>query len=444
MKKVLIISYYWPPAGGPGSQRAVKFAKYLPLFGWQPLIFTVKKGEYSYWDPSLETDIHPDLKVFKSASFEPFQLFKKLSGLDSSARLPVGHLTQSNQSLKNKIFNWIRANIFIPDARIGWLPSAVLKLNRLIKQEQIHLIFTTSPPHSLQLIGRHLKKKYQLPWVADFRDPWTDIQYYQVFKRSKFAQKIDRALEKSVLLTSDHLTTVSQTVSEGFIRKVSDANLQKKIAILPNGFDPEDFPVQSSKTGGYFTILHTGNLNATQNPENFWKSIRAILESDPSLRQSIRIKLIGNAAKDIQQAVLRNQLQEIVEFQSFIPHSEIVKQVQQADLLLSVIPNVPDNKGIVLSKNFEYIGSGKPILIIGPVDSDIAKIIRSFSNSKTCGYQDAAGCSSFIRQTLQYWQSGNIQLISPADREKFSRSHLTRELAGIFDRLHSEFSKSKS
>jgi glycosyltransferase involved in cell wall biosynthesis len=442
MKKVLIISYYWPPAGGPGSQRTAKFAKYLPKYGWQPLIFTVKNGEFPYYDPSLASDLSPGLQIIKSSSIEPFRLFKKLSGLDPATRLPVGHLTQSNQSLKNKIFSWIRANIFIPDARIGWLPGAILKLNRLMKQEHIQLVFTTSPPHSLQLIGRHLKKKYHLPWVADFRDPWTDIQYYQVFKRSKFAQKTDRALERSVLLNSDHLTTVSQTVSEGFIRKVPTANLQKKVTVLPNGFDPEDFSIQPPKVDSYFTILHTGNLNATQNPEIFWKSLKTILESDPTLSKSIRIKLIGGVAPDIQQSVKQQRLQEIVGFQSFLPHAEIIKQIQQADLLLSVIPEVPDNKGIVLSKNFEYIGSGKPILIIGPVDSDIAKIIKNFSNSKICDYHDIDSCRNFILQTLQNWRSGNTQLTSLSGREKYSRSQLTRELACIFDRLHNEFSKS--
>jgi len=410
MKKVLFISYYWPPAGGPGSQRAVKFAKYLPTFDWQPLIFTVKNGEYPYTDLSLENDIPTDLKIYKSSSIEPFHLFKKLSGMDSAARLPVGHLTQSSKSLKSRIFNWIRANIFIPDARIGWLPAAVSKLDQLIEQEQIQMIFSSSPPHSLQLIGRHLKKKYRLPWVADFRDPWTDIQYYQVFKRNNLAQKIDLALEKSVLQRSDHLITVSQTVMEGYLAKVPTAKLRDKFTVIPNGFDAKDFQVTTVKTDNFFTILHSGNLNATQNPEIFWQSIRTLLESDPALRQIIRIRLIGNAAPDIQQAVLRNQLQEIVKFRSFIPHSEIIRQIQQADLLLSVVPDVPDNKGIVLSKNFEYIGSGKPILIIGPVDSDIGKIITDFTNSRICHYHDIDGCKNFISKTLQDWRKGKVPL----------------------------------
>ncbi|OGB66905.1 MAG: hypothetical protein A2Y94_02355 [Caldithrix sp. RBG_13_44_9] len=435
MKKVLIISYYWPPSGGPGSQRAVKFAKYLPLFGWQPLIFTVKSGEYPYLDPSLENDIHPDLKIFKSSAIEPFHLFKKLSGLDSSARLAVGHLTQSSKSLKNRVFNWIRANIFIPDARIGWLPAAILKLDQLFKQEEIQLIFTSSPPHSLQLIGRHLKKKYHLPWVADFRDPWSDIQYYQVFKRSSFAQKIDQALEKSVLLKSDHLVNVSQTVMEGYLKKVPTANLRNKFTVIPNGFDQQDFLAPPVKADNYFTILHSGNLNATQNPEIFWQSIRNILESNPSLKQTIRIQLIGNTVPDIQLAVVRNHLQEVVDFQPFIPHSEIINKIQQADLLLSVVPDVPDNKGIVLSKNFEYIGSGKPVLIIGPGDSDIGKIIADFSNSKICNYHDMDGCKNFILQTIHDWRKGKVRLIPDSIREKFSRQQLTGQLADIFDRL---------
>ncbi len=443
MKKVLIISYYWPPAGGPGSQRAVKFAKYLPAFGWQPLIFTVKKGEYPYYDPSLEKDVDPGLKILRTFAPEPFRLFKKLSGIDSHAPIPVGHLTRSSPGVKHKIFNWIRANIFIPDARVGWVLTALCKLNQIVKKEKIDLIFTTSPPHSLQLIGRHLKKKYHLPWVADFRDPWTAIQYYQVYKRSKISHHIDSRLEQSVVRFCDHLTSVSQTVVKSFIKNLPKLKDQNEFSILPNGYEPTDFAQGSPQKGSHFTILHSGNLNVTQNPEVLWQSLQEILKGNPSLKNRIRIQFIGGTAPEIRQVVQNKQIEEIVEFQPFLPHAEIIKKMQQAQILLSVIPNVPDNKGIVLSKNFEYIGSGKPILIIGPPDSDIAKIMENFSNSKVCAYHDIESCKEFILKNIQNWQNGLISLTPVALRETFSRFQLTRELAIIFDRLFEHYHSNK-
>lgn len=440
MKKVLIISYYWPPAGGPGSQRAVKFSKYLPAFGWQPLIFTVKKGEFPYYDPSLEKDVDPGLKIFRTFALEPFRLFKKLSGIDSNTPIPVGHLTRSSPSVQHKIFNWIRANIFIPDARVGWVLTARCKIDQIIKKEKIDLVFTTSPPHSLQFIGRHLKKKYHLPWVADFRDPWTTIQYYQVHKRSKISHNIDSRLEKSVVHFCDHLTSVSQTVVKSFIKNLKNQN---RFSVLPNGYEPTDFDQGSPLKGSHFIILHCGNLNTTQNPEVLWQSLQEILTSDPSLKDLIRIQFIGGTAPEIRQTVRNRPIEAIVEFQPFIPHTQIIKKMQQAEILLSVIPNVPDNKGIVLSKNFEYIGSGKPILIIGPPDCDIAKIMENFSNSKVCDYHDVESCKEFILQNIHNWQNGLISLTPVALREKFSRFQLTRELAVIFDRLYERYHSNK-
>lgn len=444
MKRVLIISYYWPPAGGPGSQRAVKFAKYLPSFGWQPIIFTVKEGEYPYQDPSLEKEIDSALKIFRIFAPEPFRIFKKISGIDSRTPIPIGQLTRSSSSIKHKIFNWIRANIFIPDARVGWVFTALCKINQIIKKENVDLVFTTSPPHSLQLIGLYVKKKYHLQWVTDFRDPWTAIQYYQVFRRSKISHAIDSRLEKSVVRFTDHLISVSRTVVESFISNVPQVKNQNRFSILPNGYEPSDFDHNPPQKSSYFTILHSGNLNATQNPEVLWQSLQEILKGNPSLKNRVQIQLIGGTAPEISQAVQNRQIGEIVEFQPFMPHAEITKKIQQADLLLSVIPNVTDNKGIVLSKNFEYIGSGKPILIIGPPDCDIAKIMENFSNSKVCDYHDVESCKEFILKNIQNWQNGLPSLSPVALREKFSRFQLTRELAAIFDGLYDRYHSNKS
>jgi hypothetical protein len=277
MKKVLIITYYWPPAGGPGVQRILKFAKYLPDFGWQPIILTVKNGEYPAIDESLINEIPNNCRVFKTNSIEPNNLYKKLIGIKSNQNIPVAVLAEKHQSLKKKIANRIRLNLFIPDAKIGWKPFAVKKSKQIINEFNPDLIFSSSPPPTVHLIAKSLKKYSNLKWVADLRDPWTDIYYYHNLKKSKISTRLDKNLELSVFKSADLLCTVSKDLANIFAGKKPGLDIK----IITNGFDPDDLPDISLKEKyKKFTIAYAGKLNVQQNPNNLWQVLQKLINTN--------------------------------------------------------------------------------------------------------------------------------------------------------------------
>jgi glycosyltransferase involved in cell wall biosynthesis len=435
MKKLLIISYYWPPAGGPGSQRVLKFSKFLPDFGWSPYILTVRNGEYPYIDNSLEREINPKWKVYSSKTIEPFNLYKKLARSDPASSLPVGQLTQKPENIKQKLFNWLRTNIFLPDARMGWILPGYLRARKIIQSQGIQAVVSSSPPHSLQLIAYLIKKEFQLPWIADFRDPWTDIQYYQVSKRNKFSRHIDLWLERQVLRGANHLTSVSSSIGQSFQEKLNQPSKDHKVSIIPNGWDPEDFKTDSEPDSSKFIILHSGNMNATQNPSTLLKALQNLKQTYPTFKKDLNLKFIGRIHPTIQKEVSRLNLDGNTEYSSFLPHQQILGEIQKAAVLLSVVPDVPDNKGIVMSKNFEYIGSGRPILIIGPMDSDIAKIISKFNHSRIINYKDTKTCEIFLEKRYQGWKNREYPFSNRKLRDIYSRANLTGVLVEILNEI---------
>lgn len=431
-RKVLIVSYYWPPAGGPGSQRTVKFAKYLSQFGWQPIVLTVERGEYPYIDKSLEEDIPTCVKIFQTKNWEPFLFYKKAIGRKHNEALPVGLLTLEKRSIKEKLAAWIRSNIFIPDARLGWIPFAVIKAFEIIRKEKIDLIFTSSPPHSLQLIGLILKCKTSLHWIADLRDPWTDIRYYRFINRTFWAQRYDNYLERQILKNADQITTVSKALSEGFQRKIPRANL-RKFNVLPNGYDEENYKNLIVRKNHWFKIVHTGNLLSHQNPNVLWQALQKLSTWNREFKQDLKICLIGRVHDNIDKAIKEHKLEKNAKLQGFIPHKEVLKKIKNAEILLMVVPETQNNEGIVTSKFFEYVGSGRPILVIGPPSGDVGKIISRFNNSIICDYQDILKCCSFIEKNYKLWKKDKIPESEPNLRHSFSSEILTKELIRIFE-----------
>lgn len=428
---MLCISYYWPPAGGPGAQRIVKFAKYLPDFGWQPIVLTVKNGEFPYIDESLANDTET-AKVIRTYSIEPFQFYKKMTGRKSSETLPVGLLTVKSQKPTERIAGWMRSNLFVPDARVGWIPFAVRKGLSIIRRENIDAIFTSSPPHSLQLAGLWLKKLTGLPWIVDFRDPWTDIRYYQFSNRLRFAKKLDAYYERQVLQSADHILTVSADLVHKFQQKVRHVS-SDRIHVMPNGFDVSDFQHTVSVGSEKFTILHSGNILAHQNPTVLWKALQHYIAEQPTFADQLEIRFIGRVHPAIVQSIHEYGLTNYTNVHGFIPHSEIIREMMAATILLMVVPQTKSNLGIVTGKLFEYIGSGRPILAIGPTNGDAAIILKPFPNSMVCDYYDTESCVSFIKQIYGDFQRGEV-LESPTElRAPYSRVELTWKLATILD-----------
>ncbi len=430
-----MICYYWPPSGGPGSLRALKFARYLPQFGWRPVIMTVQKGEFPYIDSSLAEDLFTKTRIYRTKSWEPFILYKKMTQRKEDDTLPVGILTLEKQNARERIAAWIRANLFVPDGRIGWIPFAVREGLKIIKKEKIDFIFTSSPPHSLQLIGLMLKKMTHLPWIADLRDPWTDIRYYRSIKRNACIDKIDRSLETKVLNEADHVLTVSHSLASDFQNSRMIQN-KKKVSIFPNGYDEEEF--KKRKRPAKFQITHTGNLLEHQNPEVLWKSVSRLLQEIPDFKDHLLIRFIGRIHPSILQSALHFGLTSYLESGPFLPHKVIVREMVASSILMVVIPDTENNRGIVTAKLFEYIGSGNPILLIAPPNGDAAKIISEMTNSTVCNYDNTECCTEFIQNMYRAWKKDKLPISKDKKSHHYSRKEITKKLANLFFTLQSE------
>ncbi|MBN2395560.1 MAG: glycosyltransferase family 4 protein [Candidatus Atribacteria bacterium] len=421
-QKILIITYYWPPAGGPGVQRWLKFCNYLPEFNIYPIILTADPDSASYQvkDTSLIEEAK-HIETYRTKTFEPFELFKELTGKKS---LPVGGLESDNKSIFKKTVNFIRGNFFIPDPRRGWNRTALKKAGELINKYKIKTIITSSPPHSSQLIGLKLKKKFNIRWIADLRDPWTDIYYYNQFLHTSLARTIDKTYERKVLENSDYIITVSNSVKNYFTEKTSKLKADK-IRVIPNGYDDRDFSrTFPDFSSDLFFITYTGTITALYGINVAIDALSELKDEFPGLR----LRFVGTVDNDIKKIVTEKGIEAITEYISYVPHMKSVELLHEATLLLLCIPDMKKNEGILTGKLFEYLAAEKPVLCIGPVNGDAAKIISECEAGKTFGYKDLTGVVNFLKEIINKRQIRNQK---NQNYKKYSRKKLTEELVEI-------------
>lgn len=421
-----MIVYAWPPAGGPGVQRCLKFAKYLTEFGWEPVVLTVERPETSSVDASLLEQVPKDLKAYKTGMFEPFTLYRKFTGKQSDENLDTGHLkAQGQNGFKERLASWVRLNFFIPDAKIGWWRRAVSEGKRIIEEEDIKFLLSSGPPHTTHLIARSLSVSRRLPWIADFRDPWTDIDYYHFAKRTRLSTWIDIRMELACIQSASATTTVSKSLVEliGSKPKAPDCYL------LPNGYDPSDLPSPDVKKDATFKIYYGGNLSADRIPHALLRAMAALRSALPSLK--IELLLAGRSCKEFEQLIDDYRLREIYSNVGNLPHHQASSFLVNADLSLLVINNVPHNGRIVTGKIFEYMGAKNPILAIGPLQGDAAKLLKETNSGEMFDYEDHEGIASFLSEALK----DPLQFKSKFrfDCSEYSRRNITRQLAEIFD-----------
>jgi len=423
MKKVLIITYYWPPSGGAGVQRWLKFSKYLPEFGCTPIILTVDENQASYaqLDHSLVEEINPEIKVHRTRTFEPYKLYRRLTG---KKEIPYGGFSnQKKVTLFEKLSRFVRGNFFVPDPRRGWNKYALRKALELIKAENIESVITSGPPHSTHLIGQKIKDQTGIRWIADFRDPWTDIYYYKELFHSLPARLYDRSLEKRVLSGADKIITVSEEVKKLLLRKIP--GFQEKIAVIPNGYDESDFENVAVLKNEFFTITYTGTISMSYRIEQF---IEAIDLLPAEVKTKIKIRFVGNVPDEILNLFKNKNLGSMVEVLGYIPHKEAVVQMVSASMLLMAIPDSPDNKGIVTGKFFEYLAAKRPILAMGPVGGDVDLLVQRCNAGKLFSYSEIEPMSLFILKIFEQVQSG-LYKNETTGAEQFTRRNLTGELA---------------
>ncbi|BEV06422.1 glycosyl transferase family 1 [Chryseobacterium gambrini] len=426
-KKILIITYYWPPAGGPGVQRWLKFAKYLPEFGWKPVIYTPENPSYPLLDESLMKDVPKDLDIVKTKIWEPYQLAEKLN--KSNKKFKAGQFdVGKNQSWKSKLSIWVRGNFFIPDARVFWVKPSVKFLEQYLKENQIEVVVTSGPPHSLHLIGLNLKKKLSnLKWIADFRDPWTEISYYKHLKLTKSSDQKHRQLESEVFRNADITLATSYTDAENFRKNGANA------LCITNGFDESDSNTQtlkSSNTQTKFTLSYIGVLEQLRNPENLWKALNDLVTENEEFAEKFTLKFAGRIDDKILNSIEHSNLKNHILNLGYLSHDKAIEEMQTSEILL--ITNFPNDssKGIIPGKIFEYLATGKQIISFGPKDADVSKILNETQAGKHFSYDDSRKIKEFILEKFELWKDGNLSE-NTQNIEQFSRKNLTKKLVEI-------------
>ena len=431
-KRVLIITYYWPPAGGAGVQRWLKFVKYLPQFGWEPVVYTVEDGEFPVLDHSLEKDIPPDTEVVRRKIFEPYIWYKRFLGLKPDERISAGFLSDTEKPVKKeKIARWIRGNFFIPDARKFWIRPSVRFLKKYLAEHPVDLIVSSGPPHSMHLIGLGLRKKLNIPWVADFRDPWTRIDFYEELLLSKWADRKHHRLEEKVIQNADAVISVSRTVYEEFSAMGAKASFY-----IPNGYDPQDLQGTESPSSvpDKFRILHAGSINPARNPELLWKVLTQLVKAQPSFADDLEIQLVGKADISVKKSLEQYDLMPYTTFVDYVPHEDVFRLERNAAILLLLINRNTYAKRVVPGKLFEYLAAGRPILALGPPDGESAKILHETKHGTAIDYEDHALLNNYLKEMYASFKQKNTQDLQ-GDIARYSRKNLAHELANTLEKL---------
>ena len=436
MKRVLIISYYWPPTGGSGVQRWVKFAKYLPAEGWQPVIYTPENPEQLAVDASLEAEVPAEAEVIRRRIVEPYEMYKKMlrkSGHSKEA-VEVNPVNAQNKSFLQKVAMWVRGNFFRPDPRCLWIRPSVKFLKKYLKDHPVDLIVSTGPPQSMHMIGRKLAKETGLPWIADFRDPWTKIFYFKHLSMTRATERWHHKIERKVLDEATAVVAVSPLVQQDF-----QAMTQTPVELITNGFDECDFsaekcPEAAGGAGRDFVITHTGLFAADGNPTMLWEVLAHKCSSCADFKKALKIKLVGKTDEQILKAIADAGLKDNLEDMGYQQHAVAVEQQRTASLLILPLRKEPEYKAVLPGKLFEYLASWRPVLGIGQTDGAMSMILNNTKTGLVLNWEDRKSIERFIDMCWEKHQTGNLT-VDDADISQFTRRNLTHRMAQLFDKL---------
>lgn len=430
MKKLLIITYYWPPAGGAGVYRWLKFSKHLREYGWEPIIYTSEGGEYSVIDNSLLKDIPENITVLKQPVWEPYSIYKKFIGQKKEEKINVGFLSvNKKKKFTEKLAIWIRGNFFIPDARVFWIKPSAKYLIKYLKENPVDAMVSTGPPHSTHLIALRIKKQLGIPWLADFRDPWTYIDFYQELMLTSFADKKHHRLEQLVLKNADRISTVSSDCARDL-----ESLGAKKVHVITNGFDNDDLIKDNIQLDKKFSITHIGSLVKSRNPHVLWKALVDLIAEHPDIKNELEIKLVGKVDYSVIESIGKYGLESSITLIEHIPHNEVMRVIQQSQVLMLLINYSQNAMGIIPGKFFEYLSTRRPILCIGLTESDVAKILMETSSGHTIGFEDTEELKKYILELYGLFKSG--QLVSVSNEiERYSRKNICKQVADLLHEI---------
>lgn len=496
MKRVLVITYYWPPSGGSGVQRWVKFAKYLPQEGWQPVIYTPENPEYTVMDHTLEAEIPHAAEIIRRPILEPYNLYRRLMGRGASTDMktltaprvhqtpgPAGGdvpvmpgsdrassrlagdevtpISSGRKTWKQRLSLWIRGNLFVPDPRVGWVRPSVRFLKEYLAEHPVDVIVTTGPPHSMHLIGQRLHRELGIPWIPDFRDPWSRMYYLKHLPMTRRTWRRLRAMEQSVLDECSTVLAVTPLVQEEF-----QAQTKTPVAMITNGYDGGDFD-QAVEPDGFFNVVHTGLLAADGNPVNFWKVLGIKAWADPDFKAALRLRLVGKVDRAVYEAIEEAGLKDHVVDLGYRDHLAAVREQLSASVLVLPLRNDPEYRPILPGKLFEYLASRRPVLGIGQEDGAMARVLADTGAGVTAGWDNIAAMRAFIDAAWDAFRAGqtpgqaggdasvmpgsasvmpgldraSVPGIAPGlppvqgDITRFSRRSLTHELAALLEQV---------
>ena len=422
-KKLLIITYYWPPAGGPGVQRWLKFVKYLPEFNIQPIVYIPKNPTYPIIDEGLQSEVSDKAIILKNKIFEPYGL-ASFFGKNKTKKISSGIIpNQKKQSFVEKTLLWVRGNLFIPDARFLWVKPSVKYLKKYIEENQIDTIVTSGPPHSLHIIGLQLKKDLNIKWLADFRDPWTTIGYHKSLKLSSYAEKKHKALEAAVLNSADTIIVTSKTTKTEF-----QAITSKPIEVITNGYDEEKIEKQTLDEN--FTLAHIGSFLSERNPRILWQALQELVIENTDFKNDFRLKLIGATSQEVLDTIASFQLNEYIQNLGYVSHQEAVEHQRKSQVLLLIEINSNDTKSIIPGKLFEYMVSERPIIALGPEGSDFAEIITSTNTGVFFLYDELEQLKELLLNYYNLHKEQNLK-VNAVGLQQYSRKSLTEQLVKL-------------
>ena len=422
MKRVLIITYYWPPSGGSGVQRWLKMSKYFP--------------EYPVEDLSLAKDIAPETEVIQRKIVEPYSFYKMFLGIKKEEKIKASFINEGKKKSpwKENISIWLRGNLFIPDARCWWIKPSVRFLKKYLQENPVDAIISTGPPHSMHLIAKKLHKKFNIPWIADFRDPWTDIDFFGELKLTKRSLKKHHKLQHQVLTEADKVVTVGWDWAKGL-----ESHGAKDVEVITNGYD---FSIEEKLTSvelsSDFTMSHVGIVGAARNAVRFWEALGEIIKEDKikDFSKLLKIKLIGQVDNSVVETIKKNNLENNVEIIPYIPHEKVMAEQKSSQVLLLFINNSPNAKGILTGKIFEYMASGRPIFAIGPTDGDTAIILDETKAGFVIDFEDKEGMKNTIIDLFNKYKENQLVTQKNEFVEKYSRQNLAAEYVKLLNQIN--------
>jgi glycosyltransferase involved in cell wall biosynthesis len=427
LKRVLIITYYWPPQGGSGVQRWLKFVKYLREYGWEPVVYTPLNPEMMAHDASLEQEIPEGVEIIRRKITEPYSIYKFLTGKSKSGVKP-GFISDGKKSFKERLSLFLRSNLFIPDPKALWIGPSAKFLEKYISEKRIDALVSTGPPHSMHLIARRVARKSSLPWLADFRDPWTRMYNFKYMGHSFLSRYIHSKLEKKVLRDATALVTVTNTISA----ELSAISGGREVHVITNGYDPEDFSGRDITPEDGFTITYTGLFVETQNPVMLWELLGKRCNEDSLFARDLRIRIIGHTDRSIIDEIHKNGLKSNLVKMNYTPHDKVIEWQRKARILLLAGGKEPESRGILTGKFFEYLAAKRPILGFGPKGGDMDIALEESGCGKMFDYSDLTGMASWIEEQYKIYKNGGNPL-SMGDILKYSRKELTSRMAEILD-----------